>query len=375
MNRISDELFEQFMDGKTTPEDTMMVLSAMKSDKELMNMYISSKRFDAMMAADEEDILPLEKMAAKSEDNLCDILCERHILQERIPKYGSILSEAKDEQTFLNNIRSFDENSWIESNSKFFDANIETQWLTCQGVALYNVGRIMEGYGLSVTRQFNAELETISEYLSRGESLIAVINEDVLYGEAGNGCPNHAVCILKLTNDAITLFNPTTGNAEDEYSLDLFTKAWDTSRNYLVSANYKGQKLYMPHQINLDDVELDDDLEDLMEAIAENAHDVWAERRLSEGYVYGRENNSDKTKGPLTNKDLIPYSDLQESEKQYDRDMAAKTLKLAKRLGFKISRLDSENQYVCPKCNKRISLDMSYCPHCGRELQLDDFVK
>ena len=377
MSNISDELFERFMAGETGPEETITVLDAMKHDKELMDMYISAKRFDAMMAEEDEEVIPMEKMAAKSEDNLCDILCERYILKKMVPNYGaqSILTEAKDEQTFLAGAHSFDESEWIQSNEKFFGANFEKQWLTSDGVALYNVGRIMEGYGLSVTRQFNSDVETLKKYLNSGECLIAVVNEDILFGEEGSELPNHAVCVIAIDDDSITLYNPTTGNLDDEYPLDLFLKAWQTSKNYVVAANLKDKKIYTPHKINLDDVELDDDLEDLLEAIAENAHDVWAEKRMEEGYVYGKENNSDKDKGPLTNKDLVPYSDLPNSEKQYDRDMAAQTLKLAKRLGFKVTRTNPDELYDCPDCGKKISLEMSYCPHCGRELQLDDFVK
>lgn len=376
MSNIPDALFEKFLAGETNPVETITVLEAMKHDKELMDMYVSTKRFDAMMAEEDEQIIPLEKMAAKSEDNLCDILCERYILKKMVPNYGahSLLTEAKDEQTFLAKAHSFDETDWIHSNEQFFGENLEKQWLTSNGVALYNVGRIMEGYGLSVTRQFNSDIETLKNYLKCGECLITIVNEDILFGKDGTELPNHAVCVLSIGGSSITLYNPTTGNSEDVYPLDLFLEAWNTSKNYVVAANHKDRKLYMPHKINLDDVELDEDLEDLLEAIAENAHDVWAEMRMKEGYVFGKDNNSDKDKGPLTNKDLVPYSDLPDSEKQYDREMAEQTLKLAKRLGFKVTRTNPDEQYECPDCGKRISLEMSYCPHCGRELQLDDFI-
>lgn len=377
MSIISEELFERFMDGLTSPEETMTVIEAMKEDKSLMRMYISVKRFDAMSAVDEEEIIPMEKMAAKSEDNLCVILCERFIIKSRHPEYGltSLLAEAKEEQTFLIQAHNFDESNWIKSNERFFSTSLEKQWLTTDGVALYNVGRILEGYGLSVTRQFNSDLDTLREYLDKGESLITVVNEETLLGRPGDGLPNHAVCVLFIGSDTISLFNPSTGNMKDEYPIERFNEAWKASKHYVVAANSRENKMYMPHSINLDEVDLDPNLEELMEAIAENVHDVWAEKRLAEGYVYGPVNNSDESKGPKTNKDLVPYSVLPESEKQYDRDMATQTLKLAKRLGFKITRTDPDNQCLCPECGKPIALEMSYCPHCGRELQLDDFVK
>ena len=379
MTTISDELFARFMDGDTTPEETIDVLRAIKQDKELMGLYISAKRFDAMMAEEEEPVLPLEKMAAKSEDNLCDILCERYILKSRFPEYGSqsILGEAKDEQRFLNQAEAFDETAWIADNNSFFSTDLEKQWLTTNGVALYNVGRIMEGYGLSVTRHFYSDINEIKDCLSKGESLIAIVNEEILDGNSAGDTihPNHAVCILALNNNTITLYNPSEGEGPRDYTLNLFMKAWGTSKYYLVAVGKPGEKIYNPCPINLDDVELDDNLNDLLEAIAENAHDVWALERIKQGYVYAPENNSDPTKGPLTNKDLRPYSELPESEKDYDRKMATATLKLAQRLGFKIVRPDSEDDYHCPDCGKRISLEISYCPHCGRALQLEDFIK
>lgn len=355
MSMISDELFDRFMEGETTPEETITVLEAMKTDKELMKMYISVKRFDAMMAEDEEPSIPMEKMAAKSEDNLCDIICERFILKSRLPQSHTLLSEAKDEQTFLNEVKN----------------------LTDEGVALYNVGRILEGYGLSVTRQFDASTETLTELLAKGESLIVVVNEETLSGEDGdNGEPNHAVCVLQIKDDSVILYNPKDDEGiEEEYPISVFEEAWSSSKNYVVAVGDKGTKVYEPHPINLDEIELNSDIEDLIEPIAENLHDIWAQSRINEGYRYGPENNSDPQKGDLTNKDLRPYSELPESEKEYDRKMAIGTLKLAYRLGFKVIKTNPEDGYICPDCGHRIDLEMSYCPRCGREIQLSDYIK
>ncbi len=354
MKQITEELLERFINRETNLEETMAVIDAMKKDKELMERYIAVLRFDAMIAEDEAPSIPMEKMAAKSEDNLCDIICERFILKSRLPKSYTLLGEAKDEQTFLN----------------------EAKNLTDEGVALYNVGRILEGYGLSVTRQFDASLQTLTELLVKGESLIVVVNEETLSGKDGNnGEPNHAVCVLQIKDDSVILYNPQDDEGiEEKYPTSIFEKAWASSNNYVVAVGDIGTKVYEPHPINLDEIDLNPDIEDLIEPIAENLHDIWAQSRMDEGYRYGPENNSDPDKGPLTNKDLRPYSELPDSEKEYDRKMAIGTLKLAARLGFKIVKVNPEDGYVCPDCGKRIELEMSYCPHCGRELELGDFV-
>ena len=92
--------------------------------------------------------------------------------------------------------------------------------------------------------------------------------------------------------------------------------------------------VYEPYPIKLDDVVLSNDLTELQEAIAENAHEIWARNRMDEGWSYGSERNDTKKETP----DMQPYCNLPEGEKQYDRDMAMQTLKLVKKLGFDIVR-------------------------------------
>ena len=43
---------------------------------------------------------------------------------------------------------------------------------------------------------------------------------------------------------------------------------------------------YNPRPIDLEDVELSTDFIELREAIAENAHEVWADQRQEEGWTY-----------------------------------------------------------------------------------------
>jgi len=66
--------------------------------------------------------------------------------------------------------------------------------------------------------------------------------------------------------------------------------------------------------------------------LAENAHDVWAKQRLADGWRYGPTRSDNKKEHPC----LIPYGELPESEKEYDRTMAAATLKAVIALGYRI---------------------------------------
>ena len=89
---------------------------------------------------------------------------------------------------------------------------------------------------------------------------------------------------------------------------------------------------YKTSPINTNDVVLSDDLLKLAESMAENVHDVWAESRIREGWTYG-EHRDDTLK---THPCLVPYQQLPESEKAYDRDTAITTLKLIVKSGFYI---------------------------------------
>ena len=93
------------------------------------------------------------------------------------------------------------------------------------------------------------------------------------------------------------------------------------------------QKIYTPQPIDLADVQLPEELNELVEQIAENVHDVWAQNRMEQGWVYGEERNDELKHHPC----LVPYRELPETEKVYDRDTAIGTLKLICKLGFKIS--------------------------------------
>lgn len=92
--------------------------------------------------------------------------------------------------------------------------------------------------------------------------------------------------------------------------------------------------MYQPKPIDTSHIELPDDLIELTELLAENAHDTWALQRMSEGWTWGPERDDKTKKHP----DLAPYNDLTPSEKEYDRKMAMGTLKVILSLGYKIEK-------------------------------------
>jgi ryanodine receptor 2 len=69
--------------------------------------------------------------------------------------------------------------------------------------------------------------------------------------------------------------------------------------------------------------------------LAESNHDNWALGKIAKGYRYG-EITSDPDK---THADLIPYAELTEDKKDYDRITAMETLKAIYALGYRIVRV------------------------------------
>ena len=91
---------------------------------------------------------------------------------------------------------------------------------------------------------------------------------------------------------------------------------------------------YKPKPIDTSDIELSKELIELTEKLAENVHEVWSVNRINEGWIYGEERDDLKKTTPC----LVPYDQLPEFEKDYDRRTAIETLKLILKLGFKIEK-------------------------------------
>lgn len=91
---------------------------------------------------------------------------------------------------------------------------------------------------------------------------------------------------------------------------------------------------YIPKPIDTSAIKLPQDLLDLGEQIAKNVHDVWAAGRIKDGWTYGPVRNDANRQHPC----LVPYEELSEEEKEYDRNTAQETLRLIMKLGFKISK-------------------------------------
>ena len=301
---LSDELLAAYLDGNVSDVEVMQVLGALGADSELQEVLDIALDVDLQQNF---DILPMMSMAAESGNNICSVLCEAFVLHHRAIPF--------EESDLL---------CLAQTN----------HWLTPNGSPLHAIGQLLAHYGLMVTRKYDANIQDIEDALASDNDVIIAVDSDKLYEgrEDLDDATNHAVVVtgIDATEGTVTIFDPQE-NSGLSLSVAIFEQAWKMSHCYMVRVLQTIED-YEPQPINLDNVQVTDDLLELQEAIAENAHEVWTAARKKEGWTYGKERDDANKKHP----DLIPYSSLPESEKEYDRLMAFDTIRLVTKLGFEI---------------------------------------
>lgn len=314
---ISDELLAAYLEGNTSKEETKQVLQAIRTDAALQETLDIALKVDEDVLKNEGtssdtslvmeiEFLPMLQKAALSGENICAVLCEIFILHRRGIPY--------DQEWLLNAARRKD-------------------WLKPEGTPLYCLGNLLAYSGMFVCRKYNSTIDDIKRAINKDNDVVIGVDREKLYAEDIDleDLTNHAVVVTHVEEDAITIFDPYQEPYIARIPISDFLKAWKASQYYMIQVLQSVDE-YTPNPINVDNIPLDGDLEELQEAIAENAHDIWAEARMNEGWTYGKERDDTNKKHP----DLVPYSALPDSEKEYDRIMAFNTIKLVRKLGFDI---------------------------------------
>jgi len=170
---------------------------------------------------------------------------------------------------------------------------------------------------------------SIIHALNKGGIVIPLVRSS-LFGISE--CEQVATLVLRMKkeSDEVLLLHPMR-KEEVTCRFMSFVEAWDATGGYCTTAFPPDHSTYRPKLIDLTHVELPEEFLELREAIAENAHDMWALERQSEGWTYGPERNDAKLETP----DMVPYAQLADSEREYDRLMATDTLRLLVALGYK----------------------------------------
>jgi class 3 adenylate cyclase len=89
---------------------------------------------------------------------------------------------------------------------------------------------------------------------------------------------------------------------------------------------------YQPEPIDTSKVIINIEHLQLTELLAKNTHEIWAQQRIEEGWKFGHQRDDIRKEHP----GLVPYEELSESEKQYDRNTALGAIKMLLALGYRI---------------------------------------
>ncbi len=98
--------------------------------------------------------------------------------------------------------------------------------------------------------------------------------------------------------------------------------------------SYMAKQNYTPNPIDTSSVVLPEELAPLAEELAKNVHEVWAKTRIEQGWTYGDTRDDLRKQHPC----IVPYDELSEGEKEFDRNTSQETLRLIIKLGFKITK-------------------------------------
>lgn len=307
---LSDELLAAYLDGNVSEEEAAGIISSVCADAETAEILALSPDIDREIELEDMRVLPMWALAAANPENLCSFDCETFILQRH----------------------DFDIDNWT-----LLETAKANNWVREGGTPLHHVGRLLELKGLHVERKYDAAIDDIAAALNSGREVIAVVDTGLLDGD--NSCQSyHAIYVAEVDDDGDIIYLDLDTLSEKSIGKEIFLRAWNSSGRYMVTASEVAGE-YNPQPISVDNIDLDADLEDLTEAIAENAHDTWARARMDEGWTYGSVRDDVRKHHP----DLVPYAQLPDSEKEYDRLMAMNTLRLVRRLGFDI--INRNNDY------------------------------
>jgi hypothetical protein len=91
---------------------------------------------------------------------------------------------------------------------------------------------------------------------------------------------------------------------------------------------------YQPKPIDTSAVVLPAGLTELTELLARHTHDIWARQRMADGWRWGPKRDDARKEHPC----LVPYEQLPDSEKVYDRNTSVQTLKAILALGYRIEK-------------------------------------
>lgn len=82
------------------------------------------------------------------------------------------------------------------------------------------------------------------------------------------------------------------------------------------------------------ETQIPEEINEIVELLAEHVHEIWMQGRIKQGWTYGPKRDDNKKQTPC----LVPYEELPEEEKEYDRNTALETIKFLLEKGYSIKK-------------------------------------
>ncbi|XP_039761395.1 ryanodine receptor isoform X13 [Pararge aegeria] len=97
---------------------------------------------------------------------------------------------------------------------------------------------------------------------------------------------------------------------------------------------------YKPAPLDLSAVTLTPKMDELVDQLAENTHNLWARERIQQGWTYGLNEDSDMHRSPH----LVPYPKVDDAIKKANRDTASETVRTLLVYGYNLDPPTGEHQ-------------------------------
>lgn len=354
---ITTEIIARVLSGDASFDELMLVLDAAKHNPDI-NYLLRGAMEDGMFLPKSVAMvnpasisvckrrtqqLPALCLAATSEANDCVIRCEEYVLRELFaPKsYEALRRTARKEG-----------------------------WLRELGTPLYHIGRLCALQKFSVARSFHGSLQTLAdEHAASASIIVALDTKRLRHPYSLQTVANHAVVVVdvNLHDHYVEVFDPQNAQGVVRYDEKTFLRAWRCSQRFYVSIVPRGIRPYTPSPEYVDHIHLHPSLEQLAGMMAENAHNIWASKRLAE-YRNRVANNIQGDE--RDDQFMMPFTELPEEKRVSDYTSSVNTLKLILKLGFTIQPSENESVAV-PTLPSPIDADGNFCP---QPLHFDDVI-
>lgn len=204
---INEELIATFLEGNTSPEESATILRMAEQNENLRNLL------NVAVSVDEINDLPFGAVAAETNNcgNRCAVMCEQYVLK------------------MVGVDRNIDE---LEQMAKVHG------WLGENGVAIENMGCLMENEGMMVKRSFHNSIASLKNAIQENKHVITMVDAAETCGQCNddeNGyTPNHAVVVLEVNDENVIFYDPEWNEKRALNHVD-FEEAWNDSSGFMVT--------------------------------------------------------------------------------------------------------------------------------------------